>query len=57
MLRNFVVRDEYPCALAARGLADVVLRAVEVGDHLAAEAAAKALYDFVTALRDRQEVG
>ena len=49
--RNFMVRDDNPRALAARGLADAVVRAIEIGDNVVAEAAARALYDFVSTLR------
>lgn len=47
--RSFLVCEESPRALAARGLADAVVRAVELGDDVVAEAATKALFAFVPA--------
>ncbi|HHH31073.1 MAG TPA: hypothetical protein ENK57_22380 [Polyangiaceae bacterium] len=57
LLRNFMVRGQTPRVLAARGLADAVVRAVEMGDGRAACAAAKALQDFVAALEHGRQTG
>jgi ATP-dependent exoDNAse (exonuclease V) alpha subunit len=57
LLRNFMVRGQNPRALAARMLADAVVRALEDGDDVAARAAAAALYELVAALLHGRTAG